>query len=73
MASVPSTRWRWRRPAAAFLSQFVDGVERWAHLDIAGPAYVGGDNRAKRGATGYGVALTVEFLRSLASARSTRA
>lgn len=66
-------RWGGACTAAAFLSQFVDGVERWAHLDIAGPAYVGGDHRAKRGATGYGVALTVEFLRSLASVRSSRA
>ena len=57
-------RWGGACTAAAFLSQFTGGVERWAHLDIAGPAYVGGDANPKRGATGYGVALTVNWLRN---------
>jgi leucyl aminopeptidase len=52
--------------AAAFLSQFVGGVARWAHLDIAGVANVkpqpGGP---PAGATGFGVALCVTWLRSL--------
>lgn len=56
-------RWGGACTAAAFLSQFVGSTERWAHLDIAGPAYVGGDANPKRGATGYGVALTVHWLR----------
>jgi leucyl aminopeptidase len=56
-------RWGGASTAAAFLSQFVAPVERWAHLDIAGPAYVGSDgNKAKRGATGFGVPLTVGWL-----------
>ncbi|MGE0639114.1 MAG: M17 family metallopeptidase [Thermoanaerobaculia bacterium] len=59
-------RWGGASTAAAFLSQFVSPVSRWAHLDIAGPAYVGGDSNPKRGATGYGVALTVDWLRRLA-------
>ena len=54
-------RWGGASAAAAFLSQFVGATERWAHLDIAGPAYVG-EGKAKRGATGYGVALTVGWL-----------
>ena len=54
-------RWGGASSAAAFLSQFVGAVADWAHLDIAGPAYVGGDGK-KRGATGYGVALTVNWL-----------
>ena len=58
-------RWGGASNAAAFLSQFVAPVGRWAHLDIAGPAYVG-EGRSKRTATGYGVALTVGFLRGLA-------
>jgi leucyl aminopeptidase len=32
-----------RNTAAAFLSHFVGDVQHWAHLDIAGPAYVGAD------------------------------
>ncbi len=60
-------RWGGASTAAAFLSQFVGEVERWAHLDIAGPAYVG-EGKEKRGATGYGVSLTVGWLRRLAAA-----
>jgi leucyl aminopeptidase len=58
-------RWGGASNAAAFLSQFVAPVGPWAHLDIAGPAYVG-EGRSRRGATGYGVALTVGWLQELA-------
>jgi leucyl aminopeptidase len=57
-------RWGGACTAAAFLSQFVDGHPRWAHLDIAGPAI----SAPPRQATGYGVALTLRWLASLASA-----
>jgi leucyl aminopeptidase len=57
-------RWGGANTAAAFLSHFVGDVQRWAHLDIAGPAYVGGED-LQRGASGFGVALTVDWLRSL--------
>ncbi len=60
-------RWGGASTAAAFLSQFVAPVKSWAHLDIAGPAYVG-EGKTRRGATGYGIALTVDWLRSLKSA-----
>ena len=60
-------RWGGASSAAAFLSQFVGEVEEWAHLDIAGPAYVGGDSK-RRGATGYAVALTVNWLQSRSAA-----
>ncbi|MEO8198601.1 MAG: leucyl aminopeptidase [Thermoanaerobaculia bacterium] len=59
-------RWGGASAAAAFLSQFVGEVADWAHLDIAGPAYVGGETK-KRGATGYAVALTVNWLRARAA------
>jgi len=61
-------RWGSANTAAAFLSQFVGGFERWAHLDIAGGAYVGRDGDDEPGATGYGVALAVDWLRKLAAA-----
>ena len=49
--------------AACFLSRFAKKM-RWAHLDIAGTAWVSGKNRQ---ATGRPVPLLVEFLQSLAS------
>jgi leucyl aminopeptidase len=59
-------RWGGANTAAAFLSNFVKGSGRWAHLDIAGPAYVDRGNKEAFGATGYGVALTLNWLRRLA-------
>ncbi len=52
--------------AAAFLHEFVDFP--WAHLDIAGTAWDGGDKRyhPDEGATGVGVRLLVECLRDMA-------
>lgn len=44
--------------AGAFLSQFTEKAN-WAHLDIAGTAWLGG---AKKGSTGRPVPLLVEFL-----------
>jgi leucyl aminopeptidase len=53
--------------AALFLAEFVNGVP-WAHLDIAGPAFADKDLAlSPRGATGYGVRLLVEYLRTVAS------
>jgi leucyl aminopeptidase len=58
-------RWGGASTAAAFLSQFVGKLERWAHLDIAGAAYVGRDGEEEAGATGYGVAFTLDWLAAL--------
>ena len=44
--------------AACFLSKFVDGT-KWAHLDIAGTAYLTG---ASKGSTGRPVPLLVDYL-----------
>lgn len=44
--------------AACFLAKFTEGM-RWAHLDIAGTAYLGG---AQKGSTGRPVPLLVDFL-----------
>ncbi len=46
--------------AACFLWKFVDGLN-WAHLDIAGTAYVSGANK---GSTGRPVPLLVDYLLS---------
>jgi leucyl aminopeptidase len=59
-------RWGGASLAAAFLSQFVGTVERWAHLDIAGVANVkSSTNGPAAGATGFGVAVLVSWLRRL--------
>jgi leucyl aminopeptidase len=58
-------RWGGAITAAVFLKEFVD-CPSWAHLDIAGTAYAESETpREARGATGAGVRVTVEFLRSL--------
>lgn len=47
--------------AALFLQRFVD-IDRWAHLDIAGPAYTESDSdTAQAGGTGFGVSTLVNF------------
>jgi leucyl aminopeptidase len=58
-------RWGGASLAAAFLSQFVGDVKRWAHLDIAGVANVRADHGLPVGATGFGVASTVGWLARL--------
>jgi leucyl aminopeptidase len=57
-------RWGGANTAAAFLANFMGDHSRWAHVDIAGPAQVPkSENGSKGGATGYGVATTVHWLR----------
>ena len=56
--------------AASFLAEFV-GEGPWAHLDIAGTAYLDrtrGDYFTGAGATGYGVRLAAELASALAAA-----
>ncbi|BES82181.1 leucyl aminopeptidase [Pyrodictium abyssi] len=61
-------RWAGAITAAKFLEKFVDG-RPWAHLDIAGVAWVQDKGPWKPyypgGATGWGVRTVVELLRSL--------
>lgn len=58
-------RWGGAITAALFLKEFVN-CPSWAHLDIAGTAYTEHETaRETRGATGAGVRVTIEFLRSL--------
>jgi leucyl aminopeptidase len=54
--------------AAVFLKQFVDNQIPWAHLDIAGTAFVSEAKKyLPKYSTGFGVRLIVEFLEQLAS------
>ncbi len=51
--------------AAQFLQRFIKKEQKWAHLDIAGMVWSGDDRTlSHRGATGYGVRLLNEFVRS---------
>ena len=57
-------RWGGANNAAAFLSNFVGRVRKWAHIDIAGTAYEASRESGKSGATGYGVPLAINWLLS---------
>ncbi len=49
--------------AAAFLNNFVDEKTPWAHLDIAGTAWIENSRPyAPKGATGVGVKLLIQFI-----------
>lgn len=51
--------------AALFLKRWVN-IERWAHLDIAGPAFMEGESDAHAaGGTGFGVTTLVELVSAL--------
>jgi leucyl aminopeptidase len=53
--------------AALFLQEFV-GESRWAHVDIAGPAFVDhAFGRSPKGGTGFGISTGVRFLKALAA------
>jgi leucyl aminopeptidase len=60
-------RWGGPRVAAAVLQEVV-GDHRWAHLDIAGPAFneKGAHGYTTAGGTGFAVGTLVELARELA-------
>lgn len=50
---------------AAFLQEFV-GKTKWAHLDIAGPAFVSDPKKYEvKGATGFGLRVLLKFIENL--------
>jgi len=63
--NISNTRWGGAITAALFLSEFV-GDTRWAHIDIAGPAYVKKENAyCRAGGSGFGVRLLCDLLERL--------
>lgn len=56
-----------------FLAEFVDQTP-WAHIDIAGPSFAEEDSDPvyPKGATGYGVLLGLELLKSLQNSNQTK-
>jgi len=61
--NLSSSKWGGAITAALFLSEFTEGT-RWAHIDIAGPAYSKKQNAyCGAGGTGFGVRLLCELLK----------
>lgn len=60
--------------AALYLSEFLPPGTRWAHLDIAGPAWNDEPpyGEVPNGATGFGVRTILETLRALGTAAQTQ-
>jgi leucyl aminopeptidase len=50
--------------AAKFLEKFIEGHKHWAHVDIAGPAFPAKGGSKTPGATGFGVRLLLDLLKS---------
>ncbi len=62
MNNISSTRWGGAVTAALFLSEFAADTS-WAHIDIAGPAYLKEESTyCGPGGTGFGVRLLCEIL-----------
>jgi leucyl aminopeptidase len=63
--NMSSTRWGGAITAALFLSEF-SGDTRWAHIDIAGPAYIKkAEAYCGPGGTGFGVRLLCDLIQKL--------
>jgi len=63
--NMASSRWGGAITAALFLSEF-SGDTRWAHIDIAGPAYLKkGDAYCGPGGTGFGVRLLCDLIQKI--------
>jgi leucyl aminopeptidase len=69
VCNISNTRYGGAITAGQFLSEFIDKEhkEKWAHIDIAGPAFVEhawGEN--PHGASGAGVRMMLRLIESLA-------
>ncbi len=53
--------------AAKFLEAFTDNHKNWMHLDIAGVAFGDSAYAKMKSATGYGIQLLLEFIKTLAT------
>lgn len=73
ICNISNTRYGGAITAGQFLSEFIDEdhTDKWAHIDIAGPAFVEhawGENPS--GASGAGVRMMVKFIETLAEDES---
>jgi len=64
--NTSTVRYAGASTAAAFLEEFVDKKTKWAHLDIAGPAFTQTPKKYEtKGATGFGLRTLVRFMEEL--------
>jgi leucyl aminopeptidase len=62
IANIPNSRYAGAITAALFLEEFIDN-KPWAHLDIAGPAFIAKENNiGPKGGTGHGVRTVLNLL-----------
>jgi len=65
ISNMSSSRWGGAITAALFLSEFTEDT-KWAHIDIAGPAYVKKEtDYCGSGGTGFGVRLLCDLISKL--------
>ena len=65
LKNTAEIRWGGAISAAMFLREFVDFPEKWAHIDIAGPAFTGEEvDYNPPGGTGFGVRTLLRWLLS---------
>jgi len=74
LRNIPTSRDGGTITAALFLSNFVGDDVAWAHLDIAATAWRNDsdDGEWTKGATGYGVRLLLELIRTFRAPRRVR-
>ncbi len=65
ISNIGSSRWGGAITAAIFLSEFVE-KKSWAHIDIAGPAFIAKpESYCNSGGTGFGVRLIVDLVSNI--------
>ncbi len=65
ISNMSSSKWGGAITAALFLSEFIKDT-RWAHIDIAGPAYIKKETAyCGAGGTGFGVRLLCDLIQKL--------
>jgi leucyl aminopeptidase len=71
IANVTGERWGGMLVAGLFLKEFVPDGVRWAHVDIAGPAFHGGEpyGYTPKGGTGAAVRMLVQVAEDVADGR----
>jgi len=68
ISNMANTRYGGASSAASFIESFVPAGVRWAHLDIAGPAFIEKDTPlGESGATGFGVGVLTRFVSLMAA------
>ncbi|HUW03766.1 MAG TPA: leucyl aminopeptidase [Acidimicrobiales bacterium] len=72
--NISGDRYAGASVAGVFLSNFVGDDIAWAHIDIAGPAFVdASDSLRSRGGTGFGVATLIEVISTFRKPKKSEA